>query len=219
MSENEPDNGIGRRQMLRRLVAGAGATAALPALDGAGKTGAEISMPTMRMPQEISLGAAESPDPYLSDPNWKPKFFDDHENETVIVLSDVIIPDTDTPGAKAARVNRFIDLLLAASGADWRRKYLEALGWLDGYCLAKYSKPFIGLARAAQEEFLTLLTHESKDPQRDPQIVHGAELFQVLKGSIVEAYYSSEIGALQELKYQTNPFQTEFPGCRNPEEH
>jgi len=24
---------------------------------------------------------------------------------------------------------------------------------------------------------------------------------------------------LRELKYETNPFQPEFPGCPNPEEH
>jgi hypothetical protein len=33
---------------------------------------------------------------------WKPGLFDDHENETVIALIDLIIPATDTPGPKAA---------------------------------------------------------------------------------------------------------------------
>ena len=52
-----------------------------------------------------------------------------------------------------------------------------------------------------------------------PDLAQGFQQFRILKGSIVEAYYSSEIGAVQELKYQTNPFQSEFPGCKNPEEH
>ena len=55
------------------------------------------------MPQEQALGAAEPPDPSLSSPDWKPKFFDEHENETVVVLSDLIIPATDTPGAREAQ--------------------------------------------------------------------------------------------------------------------
>src|SRR5262245_12668492 len=38
----------------------------------------------------------------LADPNWKPAFLSEHQNDTLIVLSDVIIPATDTPGAKAA---------------------------------------------------------------------------------------------------------------------
>jgi hypothetical protein len=35
-----------------------------------------------------------------------------HQNATVTAISEIIIPQTDTPGAKAARVNEFIDLIL-----------------------------------------------------------------------------------------------------------
>ncbi len=206
-------SGIGRRQALQRLVTGAGATAALPQLARAGT--AKTAMPAMPMPDRPSLGAAEPPDPALSSPDWKPKFFDEHENETVMVLSDLIIPDTDTPGAKAAEVNRFIDLYLAAQTPEMQKEYIQALAWLDGYCLTKYTKPFTGLARSEQDEVLTLFTRRPASHQPEP----GFEHLGMLKGSIVEAYYSSEIGAVQELKYQTNPFQTEFPGCKNPEEH
>jgi len=45
------------------------------------------------------------------------------------------------------------------------------------------------------------------------------EKFGTIKNSIVYSYYSSEIGSVQELKYDTNPFHAEFPGCPNPEEH
>jgi glucoside 3-dehydrogenase (cytochrome c) hitch-hiker subunit len=205
--------GMGRRQALQRLVTGAGATAALPALGRA--EAAKPAMPSMPMPPQLSLGAAEPPDPALSSPDWKPKFFDEHENETVTVLSDLIIPDTDTPGAKAAQVNRFIDLYLAAETAETQKQYLQALAWLDGYCLSKYTKPFTGLARSEQDEVLTLFTPRPANREPAP----GVQQMGMLKGSIVEAYYSSEIGAVQELKYQTNPFQAEFPGCKNPEEH
>src|SRR2546426_3964446 len=46
---------------------------------------------------------------------WRPELLDDHQNQTVMVLVDLIIPATDTPGAKAALVNRHIDHLLAAA--------------------------------------------------------------------------------------------------------
>ena len=40
------------------------------------------------------------------------KSLDPHQNATVTIISELIIPQTDTPGAKAARVNEFIDLIL-----------------------------------------------------------------------------------------------------------
>jgi glucoside 3-dehydrogenase (cytochrome c) hitch-hiker subunit len=214
MKKQKP-TGMGRRQALERLMAGAGAASALPRLGQAKPSGPKAEMRGMPMPDQISLGAAEPPDPSLASPDWKPKFFDEHENETVVALSDLIIPDTDTPGAKAAQVNRFIDLYLAAETPETQKQYLQALAWLDGYCLSKYTKPFTGLGRSEQDEVLTLFTRRPAKNEPAP----GAQKMGILKGSIVEAYYSSEIGAVQELKYQTNPFQPEFPGCKNPEEH
>jgi len=41
------------------------------------------------------------------------KALDAHQNATVVTISELIIPQTDTPGAKAARVNEFIDLIVA----------------------------------------------------------------------------------------------------------
>ena len=57
----------------------------------------------------------------LARSDWTPAFLDEHQNETLIALSDLIIPKTDTPGAKEALVNRFIDQVLAAESAQDQR--------------------------------------------------------------------------------------------------
>lgn len=213
MNNREPASSINRREALRRLATGAGASAALPALGQA--TTHDTAVHGGTQAETPALGAAQPPDPALAAKDWHPKFFDAHQNETVEVLSDLIIPDTDTPGARAAQVNRFIDLFLSASDPEFQKQYVQALGWLDGWCLKKYSGPFVRLDRGQQTELLTLLTHKSDDPE----IARGMEQFGIVKNSIVYSYYSSEIGSLQELKYDTNPFHSEFPGCPNPDEH
>src|SRR5437762_12365880 len=43
------------------------------------------------------------------------KTFNPHQNVTVVTISEIIIPQTETPGAKAVRVNEFIDLIVS----DW----------------------------------------------------------------------------------------------------
>src|ERR1700733_8678207 len=40
------------------------------------------------------------------------KTLNPHQNATVTTIAEIIIPQTNTPGAKAARVNEFIDLIL-----------------------------------------------------------------------------------------------------------
>ncbi|HWT89048.1 MAG TPA: gluconate 2-dehydrogenase subunit 3 family protein, partial [Candidatus Angelobacter sp.] len=37
---------------------------------------------------------------------------DAHQNATTVAMIDLLIPETETPGAKGARVNEFIDLIL-----------------------------------------------------------------------------------------------------------
>jgi hypothetical protein len=49
---------------------------------------------------------------FLTDPNWKATFLNEHH---LMFLSDVIIPATETPGAKEVQVNRYLDLLLSSS--------------------------------------------------------------------------------------------------------
>jgi hypothetical protein len=234
--EGSAKTGLDRRELLRRLMAGAGAAGAAVTLP-AGSLAAD-HMDAAMAPQStsggqaagggMSLGSAEPPDPSLTSPEWKPKFFDDHQDQTVLAVADLMIPETDTPGARAAQVDRFIDLLLStegpgtgeeSSGSDFtdfllrkgtletQKRYIAALNWLDGYTLAQYSKPFTALDQAHQETVLTLLTHSTDDPE----VSRGRELFAMIKSSIVSAYYSSEIGSLQELKYHTNPFYTSMP--------
>ena len=214
MKKKTSKGGMDRREVLRRLVASAGASAALPVL-GQAAVKHDASLHGMAASREAALGSAQPADPTLMASDWKPKFFDTHQNGTVVALSDIIIPDTDTPGAKAALANRFIDLLLSAEAPETQQQYLQALGWLDGHCFSQYEKPFVQLSPAQQAEVLTLLTHENDNPE----MAHGVKLFRLVKDSIVQAYYSSEIGMLQELKYETNPFQSEYPGCKDPDEH
>jgi glucoside 3-dehydrogenase (cytochrome c) hitch-hiker subunit len=44
---------------------------------------------------------------------WKPKALTAHQAETVATIAELIIPQTETAGARAARVHEFIDEVLA----------------------------------------------------------------------------------------------------------
>ena len=97
----------------------------------------------------IKIGASVAATPVYAQQTaaFSPKFFDSHQNETVIALTGLIIPATDTPGAKAARVNEWIDKFFADGRVDERSRFLEGLGSLDAVALNKYAAPFTKCAK------------------------------------------------------------------------
>jgi glucoside 3-dehydrogenase (cytochrome c) hitch-hiker subunit len=122
-----------------------------------------------------------------------PLVFDSHQNETVVALSELIIPTTDTPGAKAAKVNEYIDLMLHDVAEDKGHSFLMGLGWLDGYAIRKNNAPFLDCSEAQQIEIL-----KSLDGATDADLKPGAEFFKQVKRYTVDGYYTSKIG-IEEL--------------------
>lgn len=127
---------------------------------------------------------------------WKPQLFDQHQNETVVTLTELVIPTTDTPGAKAAKVNEYIDLMLHDVAADKGHGFLQGLGWLDGHAIELHGAPFVALQEQQQVSIL-----ESLDEGQDPQLAPGAEFFVRLKRLTVEGYYTSRIGIAELNKH------------------
>lgn len=122
-----------------------------------------------------------------TEPNWTPAALDEHQNATVVILSDLIIPATDTPGAKAAQVNRYVDLLLHDGPEEQLQEFLSGLGWLDGYSRRRFQHAFAACAREQQVELLkNLAAMEETSP--------GYRFFNLAKRMIASVYYNTEIG-------------------------
>ena len=205
----EPDPS--RRGALKKIALGAGAATTLPIL---GQAAGRSPSPMPRhgfgvRPLRDGEQAA------LDDPNWKPVFFDEHQNETVIALTELIIPQTDTPGAKAALVNRFMDLWLSDEDADKQKVTIEGLAWIDARSIELHGKPFVGLTPEQQIALLTpLADHHNKKPEDQ----FGRKVFEGLKDFTIWGYYSSQAGLEQELQYEGDDYHAEFPGaCTHPE--
>ena len=189
--------GVNRREALRRLAVGGAAAAALPswvetltafALDHAQTHGGQHAA-------AAKTAAA-----------WKPKVLTPHQNSTVITLSELIIPQTETPGAKAANVNRFIDGVLSEGRAEERTKFLEGLTALDARSMTEFAKPFVGATADQQTAMLTKLSTPPVD-----------EFFDAIKSMTIIGYYTSEVGMRQEMGDDGTLFFAEFKGCEHPE--
>lgn len=160
--------------------------------------------------------------------NWAPKFLAPHQNETLIVLAELIVPNS-----KKAKVNRLIDLLLSVDTELHQKQFVGALAAIDHESLKRYRRPF---TRASAEQQDQLLIDASKSLQDDPGPGGGKspagnrsphtpgkaatlhDHFEELKRWTTGTFYSSEIG-MRELGWTGDYFFDTYPGCEHPEEH
>src|SRR5947207_6503544 len=129
-------------------------------------------------------------------PAWSPSVLTPRQNEAVIALTELIIPATDTPGAKAALVNRFVDHVLSTADASQRSEFIRGLTWLDDRCRARVGKDVAGASAAELTALLTPLAADGTAPAEDGP---GIAFFRAIKSMTITGYYTTEIGFRQEL--------------------
>ena len=186
-----------RRDLFRILAAGA----ALPAL----------TPNTLAMLREVQ-----------SAPTRDLKTLNPHQDATVSIMAEPIIPETNTPGAKGAKVNEFIDVVLT----DWatpeeRKQFLDGVAGVDDQSNQLYGKNFVDCAAPQQESLLRSLDeqwvaeelipkpHLTGYQRRDQQLQ--GNFFGTFKRLTLYGYYTSEIGFTQELKKVIIPGS--YHGC------
>jgi hypothetical protein len=195
-------HGLGRREALRRLTLGGLGVASLPAW-----VEALTGLAEARGHEHAAAPAAPAAD-------WKPKALDAHQDETIATISELIIPTTDTPGARAALVNRFVDEVVAdASEAD-RREFLRGLHWMDRRSNELFGADFV---KATPEQQTALLTIVSSEKNKSLEDEIGRDFFRAIKSMTITGYYTSEVGMKQELGDDGQVFFLEFKGCTHPE--
>jgi hypothetical protein len=137
-----------------------------------------------------------------------PKFFNPAQLLVISRLTDLIIPPTDTPGAAAAGVPAYIDLVVNEN-PPLQATFREGLSRLDTISASKFNgAAFLQLTEAQQIEILTALS-EATDPD-------GA-FFHALKNLTADGYYTSRIGLIQELGYNGDAVLAAFPQSTIPE--
>lgn len=194
---------IGRREALRR--------AALT-------VGAAISAPTIAA---VLAGCEARP----ADAHWRPRVLDDSQADLIGALVDQIIPQTDTPGARAAGVPQFIDALLADYyTAAERQRFTDGLREIDARAVQTYRQRFARCAPGDQRTLLEQLDREAFAPpaaasnEADSTRAAAASsprattpFFRTLKELTIVGYYTSRAGATTELHYVAVPGR--YDGC------
>lgn len=119
------------------------------------------------------------------------------QRKIVTQIAEMIIPETDTPGATSVKVPEFIDLILTEwSTEEEKAAFLAGLSDIDVQAAAMGSPRFLDLAEAKRGEFLTGL--DAKRPAK----AGAAHAFERIKALTVYGYFTSEVVQTDILKTQ-----------------
>lgn len=137
----------------------------------------------------------------------KPHFFNDQDFATISRIADLIIPPTDTPGAIAAGVPEYIDLVIGRN-TDQQLVVADGLRWLDRIS----QKRFMELGEKEQLAILEPLcaAADSGDSSTRPRNV---QFFALIKSLTADGYYTSRGGLIEELQYKGNAARPNYPEC------
>jgi hypothetical protein len=136
------------------------------------------------------------------------------QDEIVVAMSDLMIPATDTPGAKAAKVNEFIDVILTEWATEEEKKiFLEGLAEADRKTNALFGHGFAAASGKEQaaivqmfDEELAAARNEKLPKQARPwELTLVLPFFAQMRRLTLVGYYTSPIGQDQELKVEIIP--------------
>jgi hypothetical protein len=196
------EKNISRRAALKVIAVGVGTASTLPILESSAL--GQHQHPEVKMGQAMAASAAAVEGG---------RFFNPQQMETIATISELIIPtDEHSPGAKAAGVSGFIDLMVSESSNETKALWREGIAAVDRISEQQFSAPF---HRAAQEQQISLLKAISRNERRPSTIEE--RFFVAVKGLTVDGYYTSSIGIHQDLQYKGNAYLKEFVGCTHPE--
>lgn len=116
-------------------------------------------------------------------------------------LGEIIIPTTDTPGAIAAGVHDFINHFAASCASkEEQQGLLAGLKRIDDSAKARFNTAFLSAGKTQQIEMLTKMEQAADGFNADDR-----HFIKQLKALVTFGYYTSEIGATQELAYLAIP--------------
>ncbi len=115
---------------------------------------------------------------------WRPELVSPEEGRALAAVVDTILPDTDTPGARAALVHVFVDLALAHCVTPANQHAARAA--LAGLATGRFADE----PPAAREQRLARVARPALD---------------LLTELTVLGYFTSENGATQALAYEAVP--------------
>ena len=146
-----------------------------------------------------------------SPPPQTPSHLTPPRTRVMAALAEIIIPETDTPGASEAGVTEFVAALVDGwLDDDDRDRFLAGLDTVDPAARERFGADFADCTAEQQSEYVGDLDAELTRMREDPEANASLYFFHHVKRFTITAYFTSEVG-LAALGHRIS-FRT-FEGC------
>lgn len=127
-------------------------------------------------------------------------------------VAETIIPTTNTPGAKAAKVGAFMQVMVTDCYEEKDQQiFSEGLAKIDEATKAKFSKSFLEITPEERTTLFNEINAELKAYNEQKKETDPNHYFAMMKQLTLLGYFTSEIGATQALRYVAVPGK--YEGC------
>lgn len=134
-------------------------------------------------------------------------------------IAETILPETSTPGAKAAKVGAFMALMVSeAYDARAREVFQQGVRQLDEACRQAHGASFMQASAAQRLSLLAALDREQhavmedrapkrrvRAPASASERDEPAHYFRMMKQLALLGYFTSEIGCTKAMRYVESP--------------
>jgi hypothetical protein len=174
--------GLTRREVIVRALTAAGATTVLGSstlLGACASTGSARSSASSFSPEEIA---------------WLDE------------VAETLLPETDTPGAKAAAVGAFVAIMVTdCYDPGEQRVFRSGMTELEGRCRERFGAGVLSAGPSQRLELLEALDAEQLAYMSNRAPGAPPHYFRQMKELMLLGYFTSEIGYTQALRYAETP--------------
>lgn len=134
--------------------------------------------------------------------DWTPQALTTDQVQLIAAFAEQILPSTSTPGAKEAKIERFIDSMVSEYLTDSDRSiFMAGLTYLD-------KQKFVTRTPDEQRTIVAKLAKEARNQKKE---TGPKPFFLLAKEMILLGFFTSKIGATQVLNY--DPIPGSYHGC------
>ena len=132
--------------------------------------------------------------------------FTDSEIALLDEIAETILPETSTPGAKAAGVGAFMALMVTdAYYPPDQAIFRDGMATVDARCRDAFGSDFLPASPADRLKVLEALDAEQFEQMRNQPPEAPRHFFRMMKELALLGYFTSEIGYTQAMRYVETP--------------